>query len=347
MRRRKTWVEAEHLVSVSLLCWMVLAAGQALPAYGQDLPTDLTELSLEELLQLEVIPVGVLGSHIHSKGEWMVGYRYMHMQMGEEDDAQNEGFMVLPTNMQMGMHMAEVMYGVTNNLTAMLMLSYKRLSMDHQTRMGERFTTTSEGVGDIGIIAHYALRRSLRNYLVALAGVSVPTGSINRRDATPAGPDQALPYPMQLGSGTPDLVTGLTYIHQRTAWSWGAHGDSRVRLGRNENQYRFGNTYHLNAWISRRVTQWFAPTLGVDGHLTEDVRGADPRLNPNMVPTADPTRQSDAHLSLAPMLNFHIPRGSLKDHRLTLRGVFPIYHSPGGAPLETKWHVTIAWQWTI
>ena len=21
--------------------------------------------------------------------------------------------------------------------------------------------------------------------------------------------------------------------------------------------------------------------------------------------------------------------------------------SPGGAPLETKWHVTIAWQWTI
>lgn len=206
----KTWVEAKRLVSVSLLCWTILAAGQVLPAYGQDLPTDLTELSLEDLLQLEVIPVGVLGSHIHSKGEWMVGYRYMHMQMGEEDDAQNEGFMVLPTNMQMGMHMAEVMYGVTNNLTAMLMLSYKRLSMDHQTRMGDRFTTTSEGVGDIGIMAHYALRRSLRNYLVALAGVSVPTGSINQRDATPAGPDQTLPYPMQLGSGTPDLVTGLT-----------------------------------------------------------------------------------------------------------------------------------------
>ncbi|MFQ5570171.1 MAG: transporter [Rhodothermales bacterium] len=349
MRNIKGKLETKFLIGIWLASWILLLGGQALPVFGQDLPNDLTELSLEELMQLDVIPVGVLGSHIHSKGEWMLGYRYMIMQMGEEEDhhGHDESFMITPTSMRMEMHMVEVMYGVTNRFTMMLMLPYKRLSMDHETHMGQHFTTASEGIGDLGIMAHYALRRKLSSYWVALAGFTLPTGSINQRDETPAGPDQPLPYPMQLGSGTVDLVTGLTYIHQRASWSWGVHGEGRLRLGRNKYDYRFGNTYHAGAWISKRVAEWFAPTLHLDGHATEDVDGAHPDLNPHMVPTADPQRQSDLHLSLVPSLNFHIPRGLLENHRLTIEGSFPLYHKHGGIPLGTQWQLMIAWQWTI
>ena len=362
---------ARRYLWLFLVSGVLFGAGQTLPAYGQDLPDDLSQLSLEELMQIDVIPVDVLGGHIHSKGEWMVGFRTMFMQMREvshghdagpaeghhsghgdahEDghgDEPGDGYMVTPTDMRMEMHMAEIMYGVTNRLTMMVMLPFERLSMDHQTRTGEHFTTASAGVGDVSIAAHYALKRSAKNYWVALLGMSLPTGSINRRDETPMGTDQVLPYPMQIGSGTPDLLTGITYIHQRTAWSWGFHADGKVRLGRNTHQYRLGHEYHVGVWVTRRVTEWFAPTLHVDGHRTGDVRGADPALNPSMVPTADPTLQGDTHLSVVPILNFHIPRGFLENHRFTLQGSFPIHHPHTGIPLETTAQVMIAWQWTL
>ena len=106
---------------------MILSAALILPAAGQASDLDVDRLSLQELVQLNLIPVGVLGGHIHSRGKWMIGYRYNYMQMSDKDDARDEGFMVLPTSMQMWMQMAEIMYGVTNNVTIMLMSSYKRL----------------------------------------------------------------------------------------------------------------------------------------------------------------------------------------------------------------------------
>lgn len=35
-------------------------------------------------------PIGVMGDHMHKKGEWMLGYRYMHMEMdGLRDGTSN------------------------------------------------------------------------------------------------------------------------------------------------------------------------------------------------------------------------------------------------------------------
>ena len=44
-------------------------------------PQDLTGMSLEDLLHEAITPVNVLGSHTHLKQEFMVGYRYMFMDM--------------------------------------------------------------------------------------------------------------------------------------------------------------------------------------------------------------------------------------------------------------------------
>ena len=60
-----------------------------------------------------------------------------------------ERFMVAPTRMRMQMHMAEVMYAPTDNLTLMVMLPYHVRSMKHVTRSGETFSTASRGIGDV------------------------------------------------------------------------------------------------------------------------------------------------------------------------------------------------------
>ena len=348
----RSTVAASKLIRAWVVVGAVLTGSLASAAQAQDLPSDLTEIGLEELMQLDIIPIDVMGSHIHLAGDWMVGYRYMNMNMGDGrshggSSIDFDGFMVQPTSMRMQMHMVEVMYGVTNDLTLMVMLPYKRLSMDHETQMGAHFTTASQGIGDLMVGAHYALYRTEHTFLISLFGVHLPTGSIDERADTPAGADQKLPYPMQLGSGTFDLRTGLTFVHQRKHWSWGAQADGRLGLGKNPNQYRLGPAYRAGVWLARRLKEWVALTLRVDMHRRETIHGADPDLNPNMVPTADPDLLDETRIEILPTIDFYAPRGLLKGHRLYLQTRFPLYETHGGVPLETHLQLVIGWQVTF
>ena len=57
------------------------------------------------------------------------------------------------------------------------------------------------------------------------AGLSLPTGDIDEEDdvLAPTGmrPTLRLPYAMQLGTGTWDLLPGLTYNGNHHQWGWG------------------------------------------------------------------------------------------------------------------------------
>src|SRR4051794_38916947 len=72
-------------------------------------------------------PQGVMTDHIHAKGEWMLSYTYMNMMMqgnntGTAHVSDNDvyrQYMMAPATMSMQMHMAMVMYGVTDKLTLM------------------------------------------------------------------------------------------------------------------------------------------------------------------------------------------------------------------------------------
>src|SRR5947199_5402277 len=93
-------------------------------------PQDLTALSLETLLHEEITPINVLGSHTHPKGTFMLGYRYMYMDMnhnqnGTHDVSEAEvlsQYPVVHTRMTMQMHMAELMYAPADRITVMAMI---------------------------------------------------------------------------------------------------------------------------------------------------------------------------------------------------------------------------------
>ena len=222
-------------------------------------------------------PVGVMGDHLHPKGDWMVSYRYMHMNMEGSLKGSNsisnseiisptgENFMVTPTEMTMDMHMLGVMYAPTDNLTLMAMAPYIKNSMDHRTRMGTTFTTGSEGVGDVKLGALYGLAEWNRQHLHLNLAISTPTGSINEKDQTPMGRVR-LPYPMQLGSGTWDLIAGLTYGGQEGKWAWGSQAMATVRLqGDNDNDYRLGNRLGITGWLVRDIVHGWNASLRIDG----------------------------------------------------------------------------------
>ena len=120
-----------------------------------------------------------------------------------------QNFMATPTDMLMQMHMAMIMYSLTNKLSLMLMLPYTQKSMNHITQTGGTFTERTNGIGDIELRGLYSLYagKDQRHQVLLNFGVGIPTGSINQRMG-----EMRLEYPMQLGSGTVSVIPGFTYF---------------------------------------------------------------------------------------------------------------------------------------
>lgn len=300
-------------------------------------------------------PIGVMGAHSHDAGEWMVSYRYMHMNMSGNrsgtdrlrvSDVFGEGFMVAPTRMTMAMHMFGAMYAPTDRITLMAMVPYVRMFMDHVTMGGTRFTTRSDGLGDVKFGGNYALVKTDDQQLLFNAAISFPTGSISQRDTTPAGPNQKLPYPMQLGSGTYDLLPGMTYTGQSGNWYWGGQAMGVIRTGTNSQGYRLGNRGTLTTWVSKYWTEWFGNSMRFEGQKWGNIHGRDSELNPAMIPTADPNRRGGERIDLLLGANLDGQGKWLEGHRVGVEFGFPIYQSLDGPQLKTDWLVTVGWQYT-
>lgn len=308
-------------------------------------------------------PIGVMGDHTHEPGEVMLSYRYMRMGMnGLRDDDERisrsrvlQDFAVTPTRMDMEMHMFGAMMSPMERLTLMLMVPYVLLDMEHRTRMGTTFSTRSEGLGDVRATAMVDLLEGAHHDVHASLGLSFPTGSLTEVDRTPlSSPAKVrLPYPMQLGSGTWDLLPGLTYLGRQGRVSWGAQGQGEIRLNENHAQYRLGNAYGLTGWGGYELAHWVSASLRVAWEHTLNVRGRDANIattNPMMVPlvpTADPGRRATMRLDVLAGLNFVVPDSPLEGLRFAVEAGLPAYQRLDGPGLETDWILTLGVQYAF
>jgi hypothetical protein len=294
-------------------------------------------------------PVGVMGGMSPRKGSVMASLQYMHMRMdGNRSGTDSLGtgtvlskFPVAPLNMDMDMMMGGAMYGITNELSIIAMIPYIWKSMDHVTRTGVKFTTESEGFGDLRIVGGYDFWKPPNHTIKLSVGVGFPTGSINERDDTPAGADQILPYPMQTGSGTYDLLSGVLYSGRNQNWSWGGQLNVTARLGENDKDYTLGNVYSASVWGAHIWTSWLSISVRAIGESIENIDGADPRLDPRQVSTADPNRRAGDFISAGLGLNFLAPPGLLYGTRLGIEGVVPLYQDLDGPQLERDYTIAI------
>ncbi len=300
-------------------------------------------------------PIGVMGGHTHSDGDVMFTYRYMTMHMDGNRDGKKRisqaevlaNYMVTPTSMDMSMHMFGAMYAPTNKLTLMAMLPYVKNSMKHVTRTGRKFTTNAEGIGDVKVSGLYKLLNHDVHQVHLNMGISLPTGSIDEHDDTPAANDAKLPYPMQLGSGTYDLMPGITYLGNSSSYSWGAQALATIRLGENNNDYTLGNKVELTSWLERKWSSSFSTSLRVKAQRWGDIDGADPDLNPMMISTADPELRAGSRADILVGFNYNAHKGAFKGNRLTFEIAKPVYQKLDGPQLETDLILTAGWQYSF
>jgi len=346
----------QHSMNTRLICSILSAAlftTQSIPAQAEDEHAH-HHSGHDHTRPDSHAPIGVMGDHLMRKGETMLSYRYMHMDMDGNRTGTNRvdvplpGYMVSPASMTMGMHMLGAMYAPNDRLTLALMLPFTSISMDHIRNMdGLAFTTESSDIGDVKLAALYGLYARPGRDLMFNFAISAPTGSIDETDDTPMMTNAHLPYPMQLGSGTWDFIPGLTWVQLYDSWSWGAQGLYTLRTGTNDNGYTLGNKLDLSAWIAKKVSQSTSLSLRLNGLDWDNIDGSDNKLllMPSMVPTADPNLRGGTRVDALVGINFVTP--GLKSLRLAAEAGAPVYQDLDGPQLETDLVFTLGAQYTF
>ncbi len=322
-----------------------------------------------------VAPPGVMGDHLlHETERWMVSYRFMTMSMEDSRDGtdrlstaqvlatpnrffgrpgQPPTLRIVPTEMTMDMHMLGVMFAPSANLTLMAMATYLDKEMDHTTYKGGMgttvlgtFTTETSGIGDTKLGLIYALGGDSGFHLNL--GLGLPTGSVTETGTvlTPMNmrPTVRLPYAMQPGTGTYDLLAGLTYTGRTDDLSWGAQFRSEIRLeSENDEGYSWGDLYGLTGWIAAMWADWVSTSARFDARTQSSLSGIDPRIA-GPVQTANPDFYGGDQVFGYLGVNTIVPRGALAGHRLELEVGLPLYRNLNGPQLETDWTLTLAWR---
>jgi hypothetical protein len=294
-------------------------------------------------------PIGVMRDHVHQTGKWMFSYRYDYMFMGDNRDGTSEvtpqqvlnQFNVAPTEMVMKMHMLGGMYGITDQLTFAIMGGYTETDMDHTRANGTRFSTQGDAISDTQLSGLYEFYNDGFHRLQLNTGVSVPTGSIDEE----AGNGNVLPYPMQTGSGTYDLLPGISYAgYAGGDWSWGGQLNGVVRLGENSHGYRLGDRLNVTAWTARRMNDVFSLSARLDGHAWGDITGADNRIAMVMAPTMNPNLFAGERMDVLLGVNAIVPHGPLAGHRFAVEAGTPVYQRLDGPRLQQEYRLVFGWQ---
>ena len=323
-------------------------------------------------------PVGVMGDHVHDQGEWMLSYRFMHMDMqGNRLGAdaidpdriatsipnrffgrpmQPPTLRIVPTRMSMQMHMFGAMYAPTRWLTLMAMGMYVEKEMDHITYMGGKgtarrgnFRVKTDGIGDTRLSGLIRMHDDGMHAVHLNAGISLPTGSNTKTHEilTPPGtrPTVRVPYAMQLGSGTYDLVPGITYNGHVEKWYWGGQYLGTFRTGA-DNGYSLGDRHELSAWLNYQWQPFISTALRVQFDTLESIDGIDPMIA-GPVQTADPDNYGGDELKLNLGVNLMGQSGGLAGHRLAVELSLPLYRDLNGPQMETDWTVMAGWQYAF
>ncbi len=319
-------------------------------------------------------PLHIMGDHTHNKGDWMISYRASRMNMEGNRSGTNKispedivttltnpnappaNVRVVPTKMDMDMHMIGAMYGVTDKLTVMAMAMYMKNEMEHITFSGMmgtnelgRFTTKSSGWGDTHIGGIYKLyetphHATTGHTINAGLSISIPTGSIKEEDnvLTPMNttPTLRLPYAMQLGSGTWDALPSITYTGHKGDWSWGTQARATLRLeSENDQNYRLGNKAKLSLWGGYKFNESLSVTTHIDGEYSGKIKGADANITAP-VQTANPDNYGGKTVEIGAGFSYKPQIETIKGLEFSAQISTPVYQNLNGVQMERDWTIT-------
>ncbi|MBQ0712018.1 MAG: hypothetical protein KBT53_03565 [Porticoccus sp.] len=267
-------------------------------------PSELASLSLHDLMGLNIYD-DASDTAAKTGSRWNVGYGYQRLRLDGyrtgtsnlsdqavifkplEEPRTAKNYPVLPTTITQEIHTFNLNYQLNDDFQIGITAPYILQGTDHNSSIPnfDTFTIKNEGVGDVSLNVRYQLPSPYWKLSVAL---SLPTGSIKERGDTPrngAGTKEQLPYTMQLGSGTYDLPLSIQYTDRDDNFHYGMQANALIRVGKNSESYRLGNTYGINSWVRWMTEYGLHPGISLGYRHSEKIHGMDSSLT---VPGAFP-----------------------------------------------------------
>jgi hypothetical protein len=298
-------------------------------------------------------PIGVTQDATLRTGQFLFSYRFDYQSFNDNfvgahkvsDASVAANYPFTPTHLETNRSLLIVQYGVTDDLTIFGQLPFQHSNLDYTQSNGADYRTGFTEPGDITISGMYVLWRGNRQQIHSNFGMNFPVGFLDSQSDLPSPTLPNLPYDIRTGSGTFDLLPGLTYRGQTDRWTWGAQSIATARMGSNRLDYRLGDRVDLTAWFARRWGEMLSTSFRIDGQWWGNVRNADPRLDQALAPTNDPNLQGGTRLDLLFGVNLFLPNTRLPGQRISIEAGAPAYQSLNGPQLGTSWLMTAGWNW--
>ena len=310
-------------------------------------------------------PIGVMDDHTHGADGWMASYRYMVMSMEDlasgtdsisDQAVRHQGYTLVPTQMDMQMHMIGLMYAPTDRITLKAMTQYVIKDMDmvgtstlhghghqpapHSMPRSMVHNHETEGWGDTVVGALVSFWETDSQSAHFGLGLGLPTAEVEEKQGA-----IFQPYGMQLGNGVWDFQPSLTYRGFAEVWSWGGQASARLNLeDENDAGFAYGDQVGLTAWGARKITDTasFSGRLKV-GHQ-DAIEGHYNGPHGHEAPPHRPGNYGGDVIEVGAGINLLGQSGVLAGHRLAVEAVLPVYQEVNGIQLEREVSLTVGWQ---
>ena len=359
MSRSAVRIRSELLL-LPLAGWLLMAL-LAPGAAAQTVPADIAEVSIEDLFASNVV---TREERARTSKRWHLAYRYLRsdydeyrsgtrrlsyddvLWSGPTEPRTDENYPVVPTEISQEVHSLLAAYDFSPSLSFKLSVPFIEQSTDHISIVPnyDEFNISSNGIGDVVALADYEVSRTVNSSLRVVAGVSIPTGSIDEEGDTPrAAGDQQLPYTMQIGSGTWDLPVALVFEKFEQFVRWGGDVRAVVRTGTNDRDYRLGHKFSLGSWVAFNNLDRFEPGIRLRYRWQDTISGSDGSLllpNPQFpypAPVVDPSAFGGQQVDLALFMSFDL--GS--DWAIRAEYSKPIWLNLNGPQSAENYHLSI------
>jgi hypothetical protein len=317
----------------------------------------------------DLSPAGIMISHVHSKNEWMLSYRFMNMSMSDlrtgttsiDKEKVFNTYVMAPEKMNMQMHMLMAMYGITSRLTVMMMFNYQVNSMEmsmygtsghnHPGSHPDGSSThrmQTKGIGDTKLHLLYGFSKDGVSQFLVSIGASLPTGTIHMTGASDDAmyPNGDYPYGMQLGSGTVDVLPVINYLYQGNKLALSASVSGTYRAGYNSLGYRLGNEVVVNGWIAYQWFRLLSSSFRIQGKASGQIEGNDPALYSGTEPAANPKNYGGRTIYAYAGSTLHFKK-ALKNNRLSIECGIPVYQDVSGIQLKQQLTLTTSWSFSF
>lgn len=304
-------------------------------------------------------PISITNDRTLAAGQIEIGLRFINDRFkgqGVETDSISVDevltmFDVAPTLMTARGAELNLLVGVTRHLTLSASGSFVEKKMDYLGGIEDEpnlllyYQTTASGPQDVDVSALYNFYDAGPLRVHFHGGVSIPVGSIDATDETPGGSgDSQLPYEHQLGSGTFDILPGVTASVQSENASLGIQWTAEIRLGENDRGWALGDMYKTAIWAGFNATDWVSASMAVHYSRWGNVEGYDEDLDPFESPANNTLAQAGWRVDLPIGLNFVVPDGRFGGNRFGIQFLFPIHQNLDGPQLKNDWSIVVGWQ---